>query len=294
MFYRRKVILSMFELLGGKVEKLQLQKLLFLASDRMEKSPYEFIPYKFGCYSFSAKADLDTMVKKGMLAESEYGYDNTAKLRYFSSLLPRDKEVIRSTIITYGGMKNDTLIKHTYLNYPFYATRSIIAKEILNSGYYQKVVDCKPNQTATTLFTIGYEGISLEKYLLKLLKNNISLLIDVRKNPLSMKYGFSKSTLKRVCNNLDIEYLHMPEVGINSDKRQALDCQTDYDKLFIDYKSTTLANTIEYQNNILQLLKEKNRVALTCFEADTCKCHRTHLAEAIEKLPEFNFKLTHI
>ncbi len=88
MFYRRKVILSMLELLGGNVDKLQLQKLLFLASDKMNKPPYEFIPYKFGCYSFSAKADLDTMVKKGMLNESEYSYHNSEKTNYISSLLP--------------------------------------------------------------------------------------------------------------------------------------------------------------------------------------------------------------
>ncbi|WP_348602891.1 DUF488 family protein [Bartonella tribocorum] len=41
-------------------------------------------------------------------------------------------------------------------------------------------------------FTIGYEGKSLENYLNCLLENNIKILCDVRKNPISRKYGFSK------------------------------------------------------------------------------------------------------
>ncbi|WP_200885350.1 DUF488 family protein [Jejuia pallidilutea] len=56
-----------------------------------------------------------------------------------------------------------------------------------------------------TLFTIGYEGISLEHYLNKLIRNNIKLLCDVRKNALSMKYGFSKSQLKNACEGVCIK-----------------------------------------------------------------------------------------
>ena len=52
-----------------------------------------------------------------------------------------------------------------------------------------------------------------------------------------MKYGFSKKQLKTACNGVGIEYIHIPEVGIESDKRQELNTQADYDKLFKLYKS---------------------------------------------------------
>jgi hypothetical protein len=47
------------------------------------------------------------------------------------------------------------------------------------------------------IVTIGYEGRSLEAFLNLLLQNSVTLLCDVRRNPLSRKYGFSKSTLSK-------------------------------------------------------------------------------------------------
>jgi uncharacterized protein (DUF488 family) len=116
----------------------------------------------------------------------------------------------------------------------------------------------------------------------------------VRNNPQSQKYGFSKSTLKRCCESLAIEYLHIPEVGIQSEERQELGSQLDYDKLFEAYKLHTLPTTANAQQQILSLLKQKQRVALTCFEANICQCHRKHLSEAITQLPGWKFELKHI
>jgi len=144
------------------------------------------------------------------------------------------------------------------------------------------------------LFTIGYEGISLEAYLNKLIKNNVQVLVDVRRNPLSMKYGFSKNSLKKFCENLGIQYMHFPEVGIDSNQRQELNTQKDYDELFEHYKLNNLKNTKQTQATILDVLKSNKRIALTCFEANICQCHRKSLAEAIVALPDFNYELKHI
>lgn len=294
MFYRRKVILGLIELLDGEVEKLRLQKLLFLYAMKKQKPEYDFVPYKFGCYSYSAKADMNTMVKKGYLSETENKYSKTDTTNYFHKLKPADGRLLQQVVSDYGSMRSNALIKHTYLNFPFYAIKSTIAKDVLPGKLYDRVEKAIPKDEETTLFTIGYEGISLEMYLQKLVKNNIKLLVDVRKNPLSMKFGFSKTLLKRYCNSLDIGYLHIPEVGINSDKRQELETQADYDRLFVDYRNTTLSETTESQKQILELLKEYKRIALTCFEAEPCQCHRSHLAEAIAKSPDFNYSLKHL
>lgn len=146
----------------------------------------------------------------------------------------------------------------------------------------------------TILYTIGYEGISLEQYLNKLIAKDVKVLADVRNNPMSMKYGFSKSQLLNACTSVGIQYLHFPEVGIVSGQRQELNAQPDYDKLFCRYREETLPHTVFTQEKILQLLKEKKRVALTCFEANICQCHRKHLAEAIIRLPGWNYELIHI
>ena len=67
------------------------------------------------------------------------------------------------------------------------------------------------------------------------------MLCDVRKNPLSRKYGFSKSTLSETLNKLGIEYTHLGALGIASEKRQYLNAQSDYDRLFDEYENTILA-----------------------------------------------------
>ncbi|WP_375695226.1 DUF488 family protein [Bartonella sp. AC90GZZY] len=69
-------------------------------------------------------------------------------------------------------------------------------------------------------FTIGYEGKLLENYLNFLMKNNIKILCVVRKNLISRKRGFSKGQLEKAVRNIDIEYIHMPELGIASEKRR--------------------------------------------------------------------------
>ena len=191
-------------------------------------------------------------------------------------------------------MNDDGLMKHTYTNFPYYAINSITAERLLNSEQLNKVNTFRPALAVTTLYTIGYEGISLEAYLNKLIKHDIKVLVDVRNNPLSQKFGFSKSQLIRYCEGLHIEYVHFGEVGIESEYRQELKSQTDYDNLFNTYKAKTLPKSVATQQKILELLIAKKRIALTCFEANICQCHRKHLAEAIINLPEWNYELKHI
>ncbi len=294
MFYRRKIILVLIQLFDWKVDKIRLQKLLFLFTQRQIKAEYDFIPYRFGCYSFSANADLLTMVKKGMLTENENHFVYNEPKDYFNDLKETDKKIMLEIKSLYNKMNAAALMKHTYLNFPYWATNSIKASEILSLGQLQKVEESKPKISETILFTIGYEGISLEGYLNKLIINDIKILVDVRNNPLSMKYGFSKSQLIRFCNSVGIDYLHFPEVGIQSVLRQELNNQNDYDQLFEDYCESNLKKTTNSQLKILDLLINNKRIALTCFEANICQCHRKHLAEAIENLSNYKYQVKHI
>jgi len=302
VFYRRKIILALLQLFDGQLDKIRLQKLLFLFANKQAKAEYDFIPYKFGCYSYSANADMTAMVKRGFLNEDEkhfflkdldvkIGADNTD---YLKQLKPADLKLILEVKNNYGKMSAKALMKHTYINFPFYATNSEAAENILTMEELEKVRNAKPMGNKTVLFTIGYEGISLEEYLVRLLKNDVKVLVDVRNNALSMKYGFSKSQLKKYCASLGIDYVHIPEVGIKSDQRQELNTQSDYDVLFAAYRKNNLSKTIAYQSEILTLLQKNKRIALTCFEANICQCHRKHLAEAIETLPEFKYEVKHI
>jgi len=294
VFYRRKIILALLQLFDGKLDKIRLQKLLFLFTLKQSKPEYDFVPYRYGCYSYSANADLTTMVTKGLLNETNTHFTKLDKSNYLQQVKPDDLKYLQQVKMDYGKMNTNALMKHTYVNYPFFAIKSEVAADILTKSELQKVKASKPRHSETILYTIGYEGISLEEYLVRLLKKDVKVLVDVRNNPLSMKYGFSKSQLKRYCESLGIGYFHIPEVGIQSKQRQELNSQADYDKLFTVYRKTNLTKTTKAQVEILNLLRENRRIALTCFEANICQCHRKHLAEAIETLPGFDYKVEHI
>lgn len=294
MFYRRKIVFALFEKLNGRLDKTRLQKLMFLLTKRQKNPEYDFVPYKFGCYSYSLKADLKAMVKRNWLYEFEDGYSLNIDSDFYKELKANDQQLILETVKLYGQMTAEAITKHTYLNFPYFAINSTIAESILPQKYFEKILAEKPKIDKTVLFTIGYEGISLENYLNKLITNDIRLLIDVRRNPMSQKFGFSRKSLSDYCERLNIAYIHIPEVGIDSSKRQELKTQSDYDLLFEDYNNTVLEETMDQQEKINQLLKKYKRIALTCFEADKCQCHRSHLAEKIASSPTFNYELKHL
>lgn len=294
MYYRRKIVLALLQAFNWKLEKLSLQKLLFLFTRHQDKKSYDFVPYKFGCFSFQANADLNTLTKYKLVEQNGNNWVCIDTTNYLETLKKEDKEAILATKKRYGGLTSKELIKLTYQQFPYFATKSTIAKEVLSKSELEKVEVQKRTHKATILFTIGYEGLSIEKYINKLISNDVKVLCDVRKNSFSMKYGFSKSQLKNACESVGIRFLHIPEVGIQSEKRKELNCQTDYDRLFEDYKKTVLANQTTKQVEILELLKDEKRIALTCFEKNIHQCHRKHLANSISNLEGFRYEIKHI
>ncbi len=296
MYYRRKVILSLIKLMGNSISKIDLQKLLFIFTKYPKSSKvYDFVPYKYGCFSFQANADLGTLMKYDLIKEEKTEWQlNDFEVNYFDQLTEFDKLSLTALVKHHGKKSTDELIKFTYVNFPYFAINSKVANRHLNDIELQKIEQFKSIATNSALYTIGYEGVSLEYYLNKLIKSDIKLLLDVRKNAKSMKYGFSKNQLKNACEGIGINYIHMPEVGINSDKRQELNTQHDYDILFEDYKDTTLKSTKREQEIIYTYVKDFKRVALTCFEKDICQCHRKSLAEHVVSLSNYQLSLVHI
>ena len=294
MYYRRKVILALLESFDGELGKISFQKLLFLFTRHQEKPAFDFVPYKQGCFSFQSYADMRTMMKYEMVSEEKEKWTKTDKINYTNTLTAKDKQLLLYVKNKFGTFTSDELIEYTYKNYPYYAYKSTISKKFLTAKELDTVSETASENNETVLYTIGYEGISLEQYLNKLILNNVNVLCDVRKNSLSMKYGFSKSQLQNACENLGIKYMHIPDLGIDSDKRQSLNSQSDYDNLFDEYAKTTLVAKRTVVREVLTILESNKRIALTCFEAHECQCHRGTLAKAIIQLPEWKYELKHL
>jgi len=158
----------------------------------------------------------------------------------------------------------------------------------------QRIAAAQGAPSGAGISTIGYEGRTLERYLNELLRAGISLLCDVRKNAISRKYGFSKRTLAKACEGVGIRYEHLPDLGIESDRRQGLESQVDYDALFADYERESLIHQGEALATIEGWVRSGVRVALTCYERLPAQCHRHCVAESLEHRFENQVSVQHL
>ncbi|MDA0966074.1 MAG: DUF488 domain-containing protein [Proteobacteria bacterium] len=293
MFYRQKVLLALIEAFGGTLKSRDLQKYLFLFTQKcQQEKSYEFVPYKYGCFSFQSYADRRNLTESGHLAKGDDWTLNESG--YIKQLKKDDAQKIVLFKKYYEHLSGNSLIKEVYRDYPYYAINSEIANRLMSKEEIEKIEEKRPCQAEPCFFTIGYEGQSFENYLNRLISNNIKLLCDVRRNPLSRKYGFSKSTLSDSLKKLGIEYVHIPELGIVSEKRQQLKTQSDYDRLFYEYEKTTLKENQDALIKLCSLIDRHKRVAITCFEADPCQCHRGRVAKKLVKMEDWEYPVEHI
>jgi len=283
LFARQRQLLRLLDALGGEAGKLDFQKLLFLyCQEPSSGALYDFVPYKFGAFSFTSYADRRKLIERGLLAEDEHSWQLTDEGR---RVIGRTADMQLSVFAKrYRALRGDELVADTYRRFPYFATRSEIAERVLKGDReaLARIASARATLSAASLHTIGYEGHTLESYLNLLLKGGISVLCDVRRNPISRKYGFSKNILARGCEGVGIRYEHLPELGIVSDQRRGLDTQADYDALFAEYERSSLPKQGEALKRIRGWIEAGERVALTCYEHLPHQCHRHCVAEALE------------
>lgn len=295
LFERQRVLLTLLDALGGQSAPTDFQKLLFLYTREQTEPSYEFVPYRFGCFSFSSYADKRRLIEQGLLVDDAQQWLMTDAGREAARKRAVMPLLAGRFCREHAGLRGDALVAEVYRRHPYYATRSEIVNQVLtNPADRERVEQAKPKPAAAGLLTIGYEGKCLETYLNQLLRAGVTLLCDVRRNPLSRKYGFSKSTLSHACEGVGIRYEHLPQLGIASEERRELNTQADYDALFADYERKSLPQQTAALAMIQSWIAEGQRVALTCFELHSHQCHRHCVAEAVEHLTSHSLRAEHL
>jgi hypothetical protein len=226
------------ELSGGKLSNTDLEKLLFLFCKASKQNFYDFFPYKYGAFSFLTYYDKRKLVDKGFLKNCTHFELVPSRHSFLQDIKKDDLDTLKEFVLGIGNLRGRELIRKTYLDHPEYASRSEISKEVLSKDEYHKASFHWNLENENLLFTIGYEGKSIDQYLFELLINNIQVLVDVRKNPFSRKHGFSGKSLREYSHKVGIRYLHLPELGVPSKLRQNLNGKESY-TLFL-YKLTKI------------------------------------------------------
>ncbi len=293
MLYRRKILLALIEIFDGMLSKTDCQKLLFLFCMRRGKSYYDFFPHKYGNFSLILSQDKNRLADLGLLT-SNSEFQLRGGQSHLNQVETTDLRVLHSLVSEVGSLRGEALVRKIYLEFPHYASRSQIAPILLNVTEYEQIRSTWNNVNTSCLFTVGYEGLSIDAYLDILVSNNVSVLVDVRKNPISRKYGFSKTKLTDYTKIAEISYVHIPELGVPSDLRQELNSEAAYRELFDHYVSQILPAQKESIERLKTIVDDNGRVAITCFEADHQFCHRNKIAEYLGNDPDFHVPIAHL
>ena len=276
MLNRQKVLLHFLKIAGRPVSRYELTKWSFLLRHESDSAGgsafYDFLPYQYGPFSFALYQELDKLESQNYIqrhGKNECVLDE--ELAFDVPSLGRGVENdIDGILRDFGRSSQAKLTDYVYDRFPSFTVNSKIQQ-------LERRPISKP-----AVFTAGYEGRSVDSFINLLIRSGVRRLIDVRKNPIARRYGFHRSTLNRLCGYLDIDYTHVPDLGISSEKRQTLKDMEDYAALFKNYERTTLKTETDSIAHVTSLVKERPSV-LVCMEADPVCCHRSRLAIVVAK-----------
>jgi uncharacterized protein (DUF488 family) len=282
MYYRRKILLALLEVYGGSLKRTDCEKLLFNFCQIAGKNYYDFFPYTYGPFSFMSYFDKRRLTELGLLEQTDDFQLNTGH-SYLNDLELADKKALLNLKASLGNLRGDKLVKKTYREFPQFSARSKIVDRYFTGEELEQIQFAWNTDTKPIVFTIGYEGLTIDAFLNKLIANNITVVVDVRNNPQSMKYGFSKKSFKQYIENAGMGYIHIPELGIPSSMRKGLGTSVSHESLFRKYETELLPSNEEALKRLLSLIAEHLRITLVCFEANHHLCHRNTLVDYLQK-----------
>ena len=277
MVERRRLLLAFLDRSGGNLSKEKLMLWLFLLQQEQGQALgrsafYDFVPHKSEGwpYSFQVCRDVRALQEVGLVTPDRLSVIPAARTemgrRGLRSLPSRASGGVDAVLHAYGAMTTDQLRRVVDPGNPW-----------CGDGNHGSI----PPALAA-VYTVGYEGRTIDGLLSHLLRSGIRQLIDVRRNALSRKYGFSGRTLARLCGEVEMGYVHVPELGIPATMRTTLTSRAAYDRLFDLYEARILTDAAASINVVARLCMEKAS-ALMCFEASPRQCHRGRLALRVEE-----------
>jgi len=281
MYRRQAFLLGLIEAFGGELGRTDCQKLLFLAAQQESDTKYyDFFPHHYGPFSHIVMQDKRRLTELGHLSDED-GFVLKQTAGYMDSLNASDHAAVVRLAASMGSVRGRELVRRVYLAYPHYCCRSRVRRDMLTEEEWAKVRSKWNTDLSPCLFTIGYEGKTIDAILHSVIVHNIRSVVDVRRNALSMKHGFSKAALRRYLAASEVRYVHHGELGIPSALRHELFGSQSYDALFARYRNEILPQVNASLLELRREVSEQGRVALLCFEASPGCCHRHVVAETM-------------
>jgi uncharacterized protein (DUF488 family) len=122
------------------------------------------------------------------------------------------------------------------------------------------------------IYSVGYEGLNVDGLVDRLVSARVTLLVDVRLNPISRKPGFSKKTLSSKLEAAGIEYRHEAALGNPPENRDSFrrgngdEGRRKMRKMLLNSSNQALMTLVDDARS--------RWVAVMCFERGPQQCHR--------------------
>lgn len=282
MLTRQKAVLYLLQGALRPLSPIEFVKLVFLLRREtvLEKDPsfYDFVPYKYGPFSFSLYRELDSLRQYGHVAAEKDRISLCNRTLELTKEKTRElpakvRNAVEFILGRYGKLEQDALVRSVYRRYPWFALNSELPERRLASVK-------RPQKASLAVYTAGYEGKSVDAFFNDLMQRGLRAVVDVRSNPISRKYGFAGARFAEICNKVGFRYHHLPSLGIPSAARADLGSFDSYQLLLTRYEQVMLPKHSTDLEEVGTLMLQQPSV-LVCFERDANFCHRSRLAMAV-------------
>jgi uncharacterized protein (DUF488 family) len=131
------------------------------------------------------------------------------------------------------------------------------------------------------IYSVGYEGLEVERLVDVLRSVGVTLLVDVRLNPVSRKPGWSKTSLRTALEAAGIDYRHDEGLGNPPENRELFRHGDPGDG------RRRMREILTGSPVALRRLADdarEGRVAVLCVERRAQRCHRQVITEMAQEL----------
>ncbi len=141
------------------------------------------------------------------------------------------------------------------------------------------------------IFTIGYEGMDIDRFVRTLKASGVRQMADVRAVAVSRKAGFSKRRLDARLAAEGIRYRHFVSLGDPKPGREAARAG-DFEAFRAIYGAHLDSAPAQDGLRCLAAAVREAPTCLLCFERDPGTCHRSLVAQEVSR--DTGFRIQHL
>lgn len=278
MLKRRTLLLALLSELSEPIALTRLHPLVALLTVEEDTPSWYFIPTEKGPFSVDLLHDIRAFERNGsvQVEEESIKVDQAAGAKERATLDEQASLLLEKSLGSHAGKSDDALIQAALLAKPFWGIRTERTDEPIER------IRGQIREAERGLYTLGYEGLSIDSFINLLIMANVQEVVDVREFAFSRRSEYAKKNLAQELSLASIVYTGMPEVGIPTKARKEILEDKSKEELLDYYESEILPGTSSSAKKIASLVRTHN-IALICHEEDPGQCHRSLFAASVIK-----------